>query len=120
MGIKCPICARTQINPVARKRRNKGAAVGLLVAALLAVAAVFLIPSRGFGFLISPLMGVIVGFAVRKTAGPGLGAPAAVAAACGVVLGRLLVGFPFLALLTPRPLISMGLAAAAAFFAAAR
>ncbi|MEX2588095.1 MAG: hypothetical protein WD602_08915 [Actinomycetota bacterium] len=109
-----------KINPVTRKRRYKGAVVGLLAAALMAVAAVIFIPSGGFGFLVSPMMGFVVGTVVRKTAGAGLAAPAAVAAACGLALGRLLVGVPFLALLTPRPLISAGLAAAAAAFAASR
>lgn len=120
MGIKCPQCARTEVNPLTRKRRNKGAAAGLVAATVLGAAAVFLIPSHGFGYLISPVMGLIVGTVVRKTGGAGWGAPAAVAAVCGLALGRLLVGVPSLLLLTPRPLIGTALAAAAAAFAASR
>lgn len=120
VGIKCPACARVEINPLTRKRRYKGAVIGLLVATALAAVARFLVPSAGFGYLISPIMGFIVGSVVRKQSGSGNGGPAAVAAACGVVLGRLLVGIPLPLLLTPRPLISMALAAAGAWFAANR
>lgn len=120
VGIKCPQCARTEVNPLTRKRRNKGAAAGLVAATVLGAAAVFLIPSAGFGYLISPAMGLVVGAVVRKTGGAGWGAQAAVAAVCGLALGRLLVGVPSLFLLTPRPLIGTALAAVAAAFAASR
>lgn len=118
VGIKCPDCARMQINPISKKRRNRGGLIGLLAATALAWLAFYLLPSGGFGFLVSPVMGFAVGTLVRKKAGAGLSGQAAAAAACGVMLGRLLVGLPFGVLLSPRPLISMILAAGAAWFAA--
>lgn len=120
VGIKCPECARVKINPLTRKRRNRGAVAALLVAAVMGAVAVLLIPSGGFGYLISPLMGWAVGSVIRKRAGSGLGALAAVATVCGLALGRLLVGVPWLFLLNPRPLIATALAAGAAAIAASR
>lgn len=123
VGMKCPRCSQLELSPRSRRssrRRNLAGASGLVVASLMGFGSA---ASFGFpGYLTAAIVGVVTGFLVRwigrKQAG--LGGPAALAAVCGLALGLLAVGAPWVFLLSPVFWIPGAIAAGSAGFVASR